>query len=443
MSDAGVVVLGAGPAGLSVAERLSARAVPTTVVDGAPGVGGLGRSLELWGTKVDLGPHSFYSTGHPDSVARWLDLTGGRVERTAPRRGALWRGQVVPFPPKPVDVLRAVGPRASVRLGSAWWSARRRPAGPDPTSARDRWSGAYGAPLVEEIFAPYTRKYLGLEPEDVDADFAGLLLSSRTSRTDQVQLLTPTEGSGSVWLAAAERVRQSGGAVVLGQPVTELQCEDDRVVAVGLRDGTVLPAGRVVSTLPPHILLRCLPGVDPAAHEAAAALRARDTHLVYLRVMTDEVVPWHYLTVYDEAVQLGRVTNMGMWRPRFLGSGAGTIICAEFWSGDGDALGLLSDADLAALAIDELDAAGLVPRSVVSESHVHRLRKSVPVLSRGYRDRLGVLRSAFSKFEGLEIIGRHGTHQWDGQEDALVQGGQLADRLAGALTLTSRSDGGR
>lgn len=442
MSDPGVVVLGAGPAGLSVAERLASRSVGTTVVDAAPVVGGLGRSIELWGTRVDLGPHSFYSTGHPESVARWLDLTGGEVERSAPRRGAFWQGRVMPFPPRPIDVLRAVGPRSALRLGAAWRLAGNR-VGTAPASARDRWTDTYGAPLVEEIFAPYTRKYLGLEPEDVDADFAGLLLSTRTTRTSNVELLTPRSGSGSVWLAAADRVRRAGGEVVLGQPVTALHCEAGRVVAAGLRDGTLLPCRQVVSTLPPQILLRCLPDVDPAAFDAAAQLRARDTYLVYLRVSSDDVLPWHYVTVYDETVQLGRVTNVGMWRPQSLGTRAGTIVCAEYWAGSGDALGLLSDVELTALAVDELDATGLVPRSAVSESHVQRLPKSVPVLTRGYGVHLARLRSAFSRYEGLEIVGRHGNHQWDGQEDALVQGGRLADQIADELSLSLGSNGAR
>jgi len=57
-----VAVIGAGPAGLTAALGLSRGGARVTVYEAGQHVGGLARSIDLWGQRVDLGPHRFFST---------------------------------------------------------------------------------------------------------------------------------------------------------------------------------------------------------------------------------------------------------------------------------------------------------------------------------------------------------------------------------------------
>jgi protoporphyrinogen oxidase len=91
-AEADVLVLGAGPAGIGVGLALGERAL---VLDAAPEVGGLARTVDVDGATLDLGGHSFH-TPHPDVRA----LVHGAVAMEEARRDA-WcyvAGAWIPYP---------------------------------------------------------------------------------------------------------------------------------------------------------------------------------------------------------------------------------------------------------------------------------------------------------------------------------------------------------
>ena len=56
-----VVVIGAGPAGLTAAYDLTRCGVPTLVVDADAQVGGLAKTLTYNGFRFDIGGHRFFT----------------------------------------------------------------------------------------------------------------------------------------------------------------------------------------------------------------------------------------------------------------------------------------------------------------------------------------------------------------------------------------------
>ncbi|HEX7353246.1 MAG TPA: FAD-dependent oxidoreductase, partial [Mycobacteriales bacterium] len=64
-----VVVIGAGPAGLTAAYALSGRGAAVTVVEGDAIVGGISRTAERDGWRFDIGGHRFFT-----KVTRVSDL---------------------------------------------------------------------------------------------------------------------------------------------------------------------------------------------------------------------------------------------------------------------------------------------------------------------------------------------------------------------------------
>src|ERR1051325_8090308 len=55
-----VVVLGAGPAGISAGWRLAEHGAPVAVLERDTAVGGMGKTLQLGAYGVDFGPHTFH-----------------------------------------------------------------------------------------------------------------------------------------------------------------------------------------------------------------------------------------------------------------------------------------------------------------------------------------------------------------------------------------------
>ncbi|MEI6142318.1 MAG: NAD(P)-binding protein [Mariniphaga sp.] len=61
MGKKNVIIIGAGPAGLSCGFELVKAGVKVDIYEASPYVGGMARSFELWGQRVDMGPHRFFS----------------------------------------------------------------------------------------------------------------------------------------------------------------------------------------------------------------------------------------------------------------------------------------------------------------------------------------------------------------------------------------------
>src|SRR5690242_4125767 len=68
--DKKILIIGAGPAGLTAAYKLAQAGYNVQVYEAGNHVGGLARSFELWGQIVDCGPHQFFS--NDDVVNRFF-----------------------------------------------------------------------------------------------------------------------------------------------------------------------------------------------------------------------------------------------------------------------------------------------------------------------------------------------------------------------------------
>ena len=109
-----VVVIGAGPAGLTAAYQLAEAGDPVVVVEEDAVVGGISRTVERDGWRFDIGGHRFFTKVHAG---------GGVLARGPPRRGL-----PAPSPDEP-DLLR----RQVLRLSD---QAGQRPLQPRPGRGR-------------------------------------------------------------------------------------------------------------------------------------------------------------------------------------------------------------------------------------------------------------------------------------------------------------------
>src|SRR5437879_12650928 len=79
-----VLILGAGPAGLTAAWELMKHEVPVTVIEKDPRyVGGLARTVEHRGYRFDIGGHRFFSQNE-EPHATWPELL--RAQLLSPAR---------------------------------------------------------------------------------------------------------------------------------------------------------------------------------------------------------------------------------------------------------------------------------------------------------------------------------------------------------------------
>jgi protoporphyrinogen oxidase len=415
-----------------------------TVFEAGPHVGGMARSFDLWGVRVDLGPHRFFSRDERVN-AFWHDLAGedfAWVDRLTRIR---YGDRFFAYPLRPGDALRNLGWADAVRCAASYAGAKIRQAWHrDPPSNFEEWVvEAFGRRLFERFFRDYSEKLWGLPCRELDTDFAAqriqrlslgravwaALGGERGRHKTLVQRFPhPLEGAGMIYERLAARIRAGGGDIRLGTPVQGL-APDGR--GVRLRDGAVHEADAVVSTMPLTLLCASLPELPAELAENVRRLTYRNTILVYLHVDHPELFPDQWVYVQTPDLKLGRVTNFRNWPGGRRDDRATSVLALEYWCDDTDALWTGPDGPLVELASAELARSGLGRGAAVLEGKVVRLPRCYPVYRRGYRAWLEPLaRHLRSAHPDLLAIGRYGAFKYNNQDHSILMGLLAAENLA-------------
>ena len=430
------VVIGAGPAGLACATQLVDHGMRVTVLEAAPQVGGLARSLRLFGQTVDCGPHRFFSRDRI-VVDHWRRFAEP-VEMVRRLTRIHYRGRFFRYPLEPLDAFANLDLVDTARAVASYAWQRARPIR-EPKNLEEWVTSRFGGHLYRTFFRTYSEKLWGVPCTRIDADWAAqrikglslleaarhaLLPGRRRPKTLIDEFAYPRGGAGVVYERMAAHVRARGGEVRLGSPVREVLLDGEGGAAgVALADGTRVAARHVVSTMPLTLMVRALRGVPAAVLDACDRLRFRNTILVYLDVDDAAVFPDNWIYVHAPEVRHGRVTNFRNWSPALHGDARSSVLCVELWCFDDDALWNDDDDTLAALAERELRGIGLLGAGVrVLGSHVLRLRRSYPVYETGYAAQLARIQAHVDSIPRLLAAGRYGAFKYNNQDHSILMG---------------------
>jgi len=440
-------IIGAGPAGLACAYRLSVRGMKPEVYEAGPSVGGLAKSIRLWNQTVDLGPHRFFSSDRRVNEL-WLEVVGKDYSMVDRLTRILYKGKLFQYPLRPGDVVGKLGPAETFRCLVSYFKEYVAPSavsGGDETF--EGWVvKRFGRRLYEIFFKTYSEKLWGVPCHELDADFAVQRIkkfsliealksavlpgSKKKHKTLVDRFAYPHGGTGEVYSRMAAYVSESGGAVYLNTPVRRVLNDGLRVRGLELMDGTVKEYDHVVSTMPLTQLVSRLDGVSEEVLAAAKSLRFRNTILVYLNVDAGELFPDNWVYVHSPELLFGRITNFRNWSPSLYGNEKTSILTLEYWCNEDDDIWRWEDEKLIGLAKDEVSRAGLVKAGIASEGYVHRISKCYPVYSAGYKRLLGPVENYLRKMEGLTVIGRYGAFKYNNQDHSILMGILAADNIA-------------
>ena len=439
-----VAVIGAGPAGLAAADALASAGVTVDVLEAADHVGGLARSLSLWGHTVDLGPHRFF-TRDPRVDRLWRDVVGDE-HRVIERRTRIYsRGRLFAYPLRPADALWKLGPIEATRSVASWTAARRdRTSGGEPVTFEDWMVRRFGRRLYDRFFASYSRKLWGIPGDRLDPEFAAQRIqdfslgaalrgafggAAGRHRTTLDRFAYPIGGTGRVYERLARRIKRAGGRVHLGARVERVRHDGRRVTGVAVAGGAWVACDHVISTMPLTLLVRALGEAPPSVVDATASLRFRNTVIVYLHVAGTDLFPDQWLYVHEPRLRVGRITNFRNWVPELCGPSPTSVLALEYWCDSEDDEWTEPLATTTRRAVDELRASGLIGNAAVLDAHVVRIPRCYPVYALGYKRHVATIADHLATFTGLAAIGRYGAFKYNNQDHSLLMGLLAADNV--------------
>lgn len=443
-----VVVIGAGPAGLTAARELARQGVAPVVLEQDGIVGGLARTERYKGFHFDMGGHRFFTK--VDEVQKiWQEVLGPEFLRRPRLSRIYYNGRFFNYPLKPLNALAGLGLGRAVLVMLSYLRWQLFPYKEEHTF--EQWvTNRFGRRLFETFFKTYTEKVWGISCSELRAEWAAQRIKDLSLRSAVVSMFVkpqrtiktlieefdyPRLGPGMMWRAVAEEIRQQSGAVRLNCEVVGIRRTgrrvDSVVVATDGREEAVA-GDQFLSSMPvTQLVLRLSPPAPEPVREAARNLSYRDFLTVCLIVDRPDPFPDNWIYVHSPEVKVGRIQNFRSWSPDMVPDAGKSSLGLEYFCSEGDALWTLSDAELIRLGKEELERIGLARASEISDGCVFRVAKAYPVYDAGYREHLDTVRQFVDGLENLQTIGRNGLHRYNNQDHAMLTGLLAVRNLAG------------
>jgi len=449
METPNVVIIGAGPAGLTAAYELSKAGVASTILERDDVVGGLARTVNYKGYRFDIGGHRFF-TKVTLVEDLWKEVLGDDLIRRSRLSRIYYNGKFYYYPLRAFNALLNLGLWETMLCMASFAKARVFPRRPENDFAT--WvTNRFGRRLFETFFKTYTEKVWGIPCTEIRAEWAaqrikGLSLLSAVKnalfgelgKTKEEVIKTlidefdyPRHGPGMMWERTRELVETRGSKVVFHAPVERIHWREGGVEAVEAK-GRLYPLTHLISSMPVRDLIESLyPSPGREMLEAAGDLHYRDFLTVSLVVNKRDLFPDNWIYVHDSSVKLGRIQNFNNWSPEMVPDPSTTCLGLEYFCFEGDGLWTTPDAELVELGKRELHRLGLVDPADVVDGAVVRMTKAYPVYDAGYEAAMDKVRQFLTRIPNVQLTGRNGMHRYNNQDHSMLTAVLAARNILG------------
>lgn len=459
MATQPVVVIGAGPAGLTTAYELGKNGFPSLLLEAGKQVGGISQTVNYRDFRFDIGGHRFFSKV-PTVNNLWQEILGEDF-LLRPRISRIhYNNRFFDYPLKATNALLGLGPVEALLVCFSYAKTKVFP-GPDEKNFEQWVINRFGERLYRIFFKTYTEKVWGISCTEISADWAAqriknlslkeavrnALFGGKNGKNREVvtslieQFHYPRLGPGMMWERCEELVAGFGSQTLKEMKVERILHRHGRVHGVLGRASSgelvEFEGNHFVSTM---ALRELIVAMDPQPPEkvmnAALGLRYRDYLTVVLVVNREEVFPDNWIYIHSPEVKMGRIQNYKNWSPYMVPDPSRTSLGLEYFLWDNDKEWTWSNEQLIELGVRECVHLRLIHPSEVEDGTVVRMEKAYPVYDQEYQDHVQTVRQYLATFSNFQTIGRNGLHRYNNQDHSMMTGVYAARNIMG----TSRHD---
>lgn len=443
-----IVILGAGPAGLTAAWILSNKGYDVEVIEREPHVGGTSASFKWKEYVLDFGPHAYHAKRDGiDKIVRSLCKSDLHIKRR--REKMLIKGKYFGYPLQFWEVVSGLNPFFSAYMVIDFLlTSLKNKIAPMPQDSFEDWGlKSFGRTLYDLCFGKYTSKIWGRPGSALSAklftqkihrlnmkDIIIKLFGGRGTEqlTHWKDFLYPEEGIGEIFDKMKLDILNNGGKVHLNSNLIKINVKDDKVESViyeNEKKENILRCDFLLSSIPVNKMsLSVNPAFKPEVIESANKLLFRSLIIVYAVFGKSNITDAHWIYLLDEAFKFNRFCEQ-----KNLGSNMcpkdKTVLGFEICCDKNDGLWNASNEKLYAILLEDIAKFDIMRKSDIVDFHVTKIDEAYPIYDLEFDKNLKNVMDSIGGITNLISFGRQGLFLNNDIHDSMEMGIMVAGFL--------------
>jgi len=450
MTKEEILIIGAGPAGLTAAMELAKEKKKFTVIEKDNQVGGLAKTYVFKEGdlifRTDNGPHRFYSKNPAlyDFVEGLLQEKWLEVRRQTRQYIG---GKFYDWPIKPAQALFNVGYKTAAKMIAHYCLARvqykifRK----EIKNFEDYIIANFGRSLGNFNIINYTEKIWGVPASTIHTDWAaqrirglsvGFLVKAAIEetlgffktyppRTLVDVFYYPEYGTGLTYQMIKDRLEDKGYQFLFNTEPMEIHHQDNKITEVLIRRAEQsfrIKPEYLIESVPLRDFLKLLKPAPPTEVLAAATkMKYRDQVYLFITLNRDRATDDQWIYFPEKHIPFGRISEMKNFSQKMSPPGK-TSLFVEYFCFEGDEIWNKSKEQLLELTMEHLEVLGFCRRDEMRHCYLIKQKRVYPIYDLNYKDYLGMVKDYLNQFENLFYIGRPGRFRYNNQDHSLEMG---------------------
>jgi protoporphyrinogen oxidase len=475
-----VLIIGAGPAGLTAAYELLQKSdqFHPVIFESSSDIGGISKTVNYKGNRIDIGGHRFFSKS--EIVMNWWsklmpsedpDNPENDINRMMVRNRVSRIYYLRKFFEYPIGLsfktLQNLGITRTIKISLSYVKQIILPI-KVINSLEDFLINRFGKELYKTFFKDYTEKIWGVPCTEISPlwgaqrikglsvtktiihaikqllNFDKSILQKNTETSLIERFLYPKLGPGQFWEKLAKDIQRLGGEIHLNHKVTAI---NPLKTAIGLTTTNSL-SGELINFKGKHILSSMpIKSLYKAISETTTVPKSilrisnglcyRDFISVGLLLKdlkikdpNNEKIKDNWIYIQDKDVKMARLQIFNNWSPFMVKEPNTYWLGLEFLCYQTDDFWQRDDQEIINQGIEELVKLGIINKEDVIDHTLIRMPKAYPSYTSTYSE-FENLKKHLSTYEHIFPMGRNGLHRYNNADHSILTAMHVVDFLIG------------